>query len=63
MRKKVRILANNKFATIKAIAKAEEASRKPPKCKRVAKSTDLAPVVEKDQEIIIHGLDRLYKVE
>ena len=63
IRKRVRILANDKFATIKDIAEAEEASRKPPKRRRGARTEDLAPVVEKAQEMIIHGLDRIYQIK
>ena len=63
IRKRVRIPANDKFTTIKDIAEAEEASRKPPKRKRGARTEDLAPVVEKAQEIIIHGLNRIHQIE
>jgi len=62
-RKRVRIPANDKFATIKDIAEAEEASKKPPKRRRGARTKDLAPVVEKAQEMIIHGLDRIHQIE
>ena len=63
IRKRVRIPANNKFATIKDIANAEEASRRPPKRRKRARSKDLALVIEQAQEMIIHGLDRIYQIE
>lgn len=62
-RKRVREPASDKFASMKDIAIAEEASRKPPKRRRRAKSEDVTQQVEEVQKMIIYGLDRLHALE
>jgi len=62
-RKRVRESANNKFAGIKEIAKAEEASRKALNRRRRAKSEDRSQQLKEVQDMIIHELDRLHRLE
>ena len=62
-RKRVREPPNNKFARMKDIIEAEEASRKPLKRARKARTVDPAPIIEEAQETIVHALDRIHEIE
>jgi len=62
-RKRVREPPNDKFARIKDIIKAQEASMKPPKRRRITRRMELEPMVEEAQEMIIHGLNRLRRAQ
>ena len=57
-KKKVRENRNDKFVSIEAIAKAQEASERPPKRRKKAAVEDPTPAVQQAQEEIVHGLER-----
>jgi len=62
-RKRVREPADDRFARIKDIIQAEEASQQPPKRRRGATQEEPTPAVQQAQEEIIHGLDRLRQAQ
>jgi hypothetical protein len=58
-RKRVKEGANERFARIEDIAAAEEASRVVPKKRKTTATASQSHVVEKAEEMIVHGLDRI----
>ena len=62
-RKRVYEAGNDKFTQIVDIIEAEEAAHKTPKRRRVVRRTDPGLVVEEVYDMIVYGLDRLYRIE
>lgn len=62
-KKRVREPANDKFASMEAIAEANEASMKPPTGRKRKKTVDPPPSLEDRAEEVIHVLHRFHEAE